>query len=196
MKNKLYALGLTGLVGLYGCGKDETSVKTEKPVETPKEAPQTPIKTETPKETTNSKACERKHNFQEGAYKGIINGYKSRVNGDSSQFRLETTKFTVQAEYKVYGDDCRLTLYFPKRVVGIYDAGCDNRAEEVTTPDHNFAGNAGLVNMFHRYKREDLDRAWRAHIFDSLLSEGQKLVQPENYVFGDYKKELDDLLQP
>lgn len=136
-----------------------------------------------------------KHNLPEGTYKGLINGHRTLVAGDKSEFVLQT-KFTVQAEYTVLGDNCFLTLHFPKKVVGIYDADCNDRADEVTTPNPTFAGNSGLMNIFHRYSGIDLDRARRAHQFDSLLHQGRRLVESENRVWRDYEKEVDDLLRP
>jgi len=175
MKNKLYALGLTALMGLYGCGKEEVA-KTES-------VPKTENSTNTKTPETPGTLPTTNHNIRnyvqdlEGTYRGLVDG--------------------MAAEYTVEADNCYLTLQGPKRVFGIYDQDCDNAAEFVRTPNTNYAGiGKGLVGVFNEYSRENLRVAGMERRFDGLLRDGWDLVKPENKVERDYQKELDDLLQP
>ncbi|MBI2582419.1 hypothetical protein HYV87_04825 [Candidatus Woesearchaeota archaeon] len=179
MKNKLYALGLTALMGLYGCGKEEVA-KTEFSHKFPY-SPHTENSTETPKTSdtlpTTNRNVQNHLQGLEGTYRGVIDG--------------------MAAEYTVEADNCYLTLQGPKRVFGIYDQDCDNAAEFVRTPNTNYAGiGKGLVGVFNEYSRENLRVAGMERRFDGLLRDGWDLVKPENKVERDYQKELDDLLQP
>ncbi len=172
MKNNLYAMGLTVLAGLYGCG-DESSVKTETPVKT---EPSTKIElqTETPKPVQKVN-----HNLQ-----GLIGTYAGLVNG-------------IPAKYEVQEDSCYLTLHFPKRMVGVLDEDCNNEAEEVATPNLNYTGSKkkGLADIANRYYRIDLTASFKEDV-DPWLKEGWKLVRPENEVYRYPTTELGSLFQP
>ena len=176
MKNNLYALGLTGVMALNGCGKNEASTKTES-------VPKTENSTNTETPETPGTLPTTNHNIRnyvqdlEGTYRGLVDG--------------------MAAEYTLDGGNCYLTLHLPGRVVGIYDGGCDNVADGVRTPNLNYAGmGKGLVGIFSEYSRDDLFRAGRERKFDNLLRAGWNLVKPENKVERDYQEELDGLLKP
>lgn len=178
MRNNLYVVGLTAL--LYGCG-NETSPKTGSVPKTESSARVETVKSklsaqvETP--TAAGSSQEVNHNLQNliGTYAGLVNG--------------------IPAEYEVRENSCELTLHLPKRIVSIRDEGCDNKADQVATPNSNYTGNKGYADIARRYKRQSLTRSFEEDV-DPWLREGWKLVKPENKVYVSEFKELENLFKP